>query len=432
MAPIYIESYGCALNFSEGEVMAGLLREAGHEITHSVKKADALIVNMCSVKTPTEHKILRRVRELHAENESRPIIVAGCIPVGGKKKIEAISKNISLVNTQNIQQIGSAVETALSGGRTVLLTKDKKKKLSLPKILRNPVVGIIPISSGCDLACTYCVTTILKGELWSYPAKDIRDEIVRHHTMGCREFWLTSQDNGAYYTDRVKRCMLPELLNGITELEGEFRVRVGMTNPVYVLDILDAFLDSFASEKIFKFLHVPVQSGNDRILGEMKREYTASDFKTLVKAFRKRYPESTLSTDVICGFPGETEEEFEETLELVREIKPEVLNISRFWLRDGTMAMHMPNQNHGSITKERSRKVTKLFVKISKESCEAWKGWEGIALVDEPGSKPGTVIARNNAYRPIVLKGNAKMLGKFVQVKITGAGPHYLFGELLK
>lgn len=407
--------------------MAGLVSGSGHEIADAPEKADALIVNMCSVKTPTERKIIKRVRQLSALE--KPMIVAGCLPIGGEHRISSISQHISLVNTQNLHRIVEAVDSALRGDHVEYLTKEKHPKLGLAKIRRNPIVSIIPISSGCDLACSYCVTTAIKGPLLSYPAKDIRDEITRGYKDGAREFWLTSQDNGAYYIDKTGKCMLPGLLNGIANLKGNFRVRVGMMNPGYIMDVLDELVDSFADERFFKFFHIPVQAGSDRILEEMKRGYTVKDFISVVRSFRKRYPESTLSTDVICGFPGETEEEFEQTLALLKKVKPDVLNISRFWPREGTKAARMPDHIHGSITKERSTATAKLFTDISRERCDSWKGWKGIALVDEVGSKPGTVVARNNAYRPIVLKAGKKLLGKFITVKITGAGPHYLLGE---
>lgn len=430
MTRVYIESYGCSLNLSEGEVMAGLLSNSGHKIADAPENADALIVNMCSVKTPTERKILKRVREL--STLKRPLIVAGCLPIGGKTALTGISPCISLVNTQNLHRIAEAVDTVLGGNHIEYLTKEKHLKLGLPKLRRNPVVGIIPISDGCDLACSYCVTTAIKGPLLSYPAKDIREEMTRGYSDGVREFWLTSQDNGAYYTERLGRCMLPSLLNGIAKLDGEFRVRVGMMNPRYIIEVLDGLAESFADERFFRFFHIPVQAGSDHILKEMRRGYTADDFLNVAGAFRERYPESTLSTDVICGFPGESDVEFEETLALLREVKPDVLNISRFWPRPGTRAARMPDQLHGSVTKERSSAAARLFAEISKERCAAWEGWQGTALVDELGTKKGTVIARNNAYRPIVLKGTKAMLGKFVQVKVTGAGPHYLLGKLLR
>ncbi len=428
MPRVYIESYGCSLNISEGEVMAGLLTDSGHHIVENPEESDILIVNMCSVKTPTETKILKRVKKLSVLN--KPLIVAGCLPVKGEKNITSISPHISLVNTQNLHHIPEAVDSALNGEHIEYLTKGKKKKLGLPKVRKNPIVSIVPISSGCDLACTYCNTTAIKGPLLSYPARDIRTEIRKGLKQGAKEFWITSQDNGAYYTERVGKSMLPSLLNGISALRGEFRVRVGMMNPGYIIHVLDELMDSFDDNTIFKFFHIPVQAGSDRVLEEMRRDYTAEDFISIVHRLRRRFPESSISTDVICGFPGESEEEFEETLALLRRIEPDVLNISRFWSREGTKADRMPNQLHGNITKERSQAATKLFKQISEQRCKTWLNWEGLALVDEIGTKQGTMIARNNAYRPIVLKGNKDLLGEFLTVRITESAPHYLLGDI--
>lgn len=434
MARVYIESYGCSLNMGEAEAMAGLLMERGHVPVDSPAEAELIIVNMCSVKTPTERKIVRRAREL--ARAGKLLIVSGCIPPDGERTFAAVSPQISLVGTPQLHRIADGVEAALAGKRVAFLERSERVKLGLPKVRAHPVIGIVPISSGCDMACGYCATRLVKGKLFSYPARDIREEIARHLKEGCREVWLTSQDNGAYGSERAGRSMLPGLLENVCALDCEFRVRVGMMNPGSIRDSLEALLSAFSSEKVFRFFHIPVQSGSDRILARMGRGYTIEEFRTIVRAIRERFPESTLSTDVICGFPGESGAEFKETLSLIHDVRPDVLNISRFWPRPGTPAAGLPEQVHGSVTKERSRELTALFRKISEERCESWLGWEGAALVDEPGTKPGTVIGRNNAYRPIALRcapsEEKVLLGKSVRVRVTGAGPHYLTGDLVR
>ena len=437
MARVYIESYGCSLNLSEGEAMAGLLLERGHVPVDSPAEADCLVVNMCSVKTPTERKIVRRVREL--AGAGKPLIVAGCIPPDGERTFAAISPQISLVGTHQLHRIADGVEAALAGKRVAFLERAERVKLGLPKVRRSQVIGIVPISSGCDLACAYCATRLIKGRLFSYPQQDILKEAERLTTEGCRELWLTSQDNAAYGSERAGRqgrSSLPDLLEAIAALPDDFRVRVGMMNPSSALAVLDRLLDAFASEKVFKFFHVPVQSGSDSVLAGMGRSYTVAEFRAIARVIRERFPESTLSTDIICGFPGETDAEFKETLSLLRDVKPDVLNISRFWPRPGTAAALLPDQVHGSITKERSTAVAALFKRISEERCAGWRGWEGQALVDEPGTRPGTAVARNAAYRPIAVSCGScdekVLLGKTVRVRVIGAGPHYLLGEIVR
>lgn len=402
-------------------MMAGLLRKEGYAIAASPEQADCVVLNMCSVKLKTERKMVRRAGELHMQ---KPLVVAGCIPPGQTfRRIPGIS----LVNTQNLHHIGRAVSAAVDGHAVAYISREERPKLGLPRIRRNPAVSIVPISTGCDLACAFCVTTIIKGKLQSYPMRAICDEVSRGLQEGCREFWLTSQDNGAYLTG-TGRSMLPELIRSVAALDGEFRVRVGMTNPVHVKGVLDSLLDAYEHANVYKFLHLPLQSGSDRILAEMGRGYTAREFLAIAAAFRARFPESTLSTDVICGYPGESEEDFRETMAALEELRPEMLHLSRYSPRDGTRAA-LQEQVHWGIVKERTRAGFRTFLGISAGRCAEWKGWSGRVLVSEEG-KPGTMVAHNDAYRQIVIPGDASLLGRFVNVRVTGVGRHYLRGEL--
>jgi tRNA A37 methylthiotransferase MiaB len=181
------------------------------------------------------------------------------------------------------------------------------------------------------------------------------------------------------------------------------------------------------SEKIFKFLHIPVQSGNNEILKKMKRSYKANDFKKIIKKLRKEIPEITISTDIICGFPGEKEKQFNNSIKLIKEVKPDVLNISRFWSRPGTEAEKMKNQVHGRITKKRSQILTKEFNKICTERNKKWLNWKGKILVDEKGQK-GSFIGRNYCYKPVVIQSKNNSIGKKINVKIIKTTNHALYG----
>jgi threonylcarbamoyladenosine tRNA methylthiotransferase CDKAL1 len=204
---------------------------------------------------------------------------------------------------------------------------------------------------------------------------------------------------------------------------------VGMMNPNHVLNMLDELIEAFKGDRIFKFIHIPVQAGNDEVLKRMNRRYSADDFRRIVKEFRKKIPKMTISTDIICGFPGETDEQFNDSVELIREIKPDVLNISRFWPRPGTAAEKMEGQLHGNITKERSTLLQKVHEEVSFEKNRKWIGWKGKVLIDEKG-KPGTntFIGRNYCYKPVVVKPGRKKinLGDFIEVKIKNVTGHDL------
>jgi MiaB/RimO family radical SAM methylthiotransferase len=244
---------------------------------------------------------------------------------------------------------------------------------------------------------------------------------------GCREIWVTAEDTASYRDGDVR---LPGLLDLITGLEGRFYVRVGMMTPNQAEPILDDLIEAYRSGKVFKFLHVPVQSGNDKVLKRMGRRYTVSDFRGLVAKFREAIPDLSLSTDIICGFPGETEEQFTDSVKLVKEIGPDTLNISRFWPRPGTEAAELDGQLHGRETKGRSRELSSLWRSLLAERNQSWVGWGGEAVIDEEG-RDGTMVGRNLAYKPIVVKSTVQ-LGDIVTVKITEAKGSYLVGEPLQ
>lgn len=414
MTKVYIENYGCSANKSNAEIMAGLLEKAGCIVLtdeKAGKHADIVIVNTCIVKGPTENKAVRRIKQIAESGKN--LIVSGCMPEAESSLVKEIAPDAILVGPQHVKDITKAVD--------IIVNKKKKKdfigaqheiKLCLPKHRYNKIIDIVQISEGCDGACAYCITRFAKGKLYSYPPEKIITEIRNSLEAGCKEIWLTSQDCASYEHG------LADLLYDIANIPGRFFVRVGMMNPNHVLPILDELVEVFKQEKIFKFIHIPVQAGNDEVLKNMNRKYKVEDFRKIVKRFREAIPKITISIDIICGFPAETEEQFEDSVELIKEIKPDVLNISRFWSRPGTAAENM-KQFPTRITKERSQKLTKVFHKVALEKNKAWIGWKGEVLIDEKG-KLGTMVGRNYAYRPVILKKGK--IGEFVDVDVKDVG----------
>ena len=242
-----------------------------------------------------------------------------------------------------------------------------------------------------------------------------------------REIWLTAQDTGAYGFD--KDYNLATLLEEVCKIRREFFVRVGMMNPQNALEILDQLVKAFDNDKIFKFLHIPVQSGNDGVLKSMSRFYSVNDFKRIVDSFRKIMPDISLSTDIICGFPGESEKAFEDSLKLIKEVEPDVVNISKFFPRPKTVAA-TKKQLSSQTVKARSREMSILCKDISRKRNRRWLNWTGRILLDEKGKK-SSIIGRNFAYKPVVLSGYVASLGKQVRVRVKKACPTYLVGELI-
>jgi len=426
MAKIFIKTFGCSANYNNSEIMAGLLIEAGHKIIDKSKDAELVIINTCTVKLPTENRVKRSIRNFLKLN--RKIIVAGCMPEVQKDMLKNISPKLSFVGVHHTKKIVNAVNNVINGSLVDLTGKRNETKLNIPVKRKNSIIQIIQISEGCNGMCTYCIVRLAKGKLFSYPEEEIIKQAKSAVKGGCKEIWLTSQDNSAYGQDI--NTNLVSLLEKIISIKGDFKIRIGMMDPNNLTLILDDLIKLIKSDKIFKFFHIPVQSGNDDILKKMERPYTIKEFKKIIKKLRKETPEITISTDIICGFPSETEEQFNDSVKLIKEIKPDVLNISRFWPRPGTKAALMKNQVHGRITKKRSQILTKEFNKICTMRNKKWLGWKGEILVDEIGQE-GSFIGRNYCYKPVVIKSKNNLLGKKVNVKINKTTNHTLRGTRL-
>jgi len=421
---VSIETYGCAMNKADSEYMAGLLMESGFDLCSTSDNPDIIIVNTCTVKTPTERKILKRLGVL--DEERRKVVVTGCMP-SVQPNISNVFKRFSFIGT-NIEDIVEAVEKTDNGKRFVRISNGVRR-IGLPKIRENRLIEIIPIASGCIGKCSYCIVKKARGSLKSYPMKDILESVKEAVSDGVREIWLTAQDTGAYGMDIKNKKGLPKLIKEIYRIDGEFMIRVGMMGPNHAIKMLDDLIGIYKNEKIYKFLHIPVQSGDDKVLKDMNRQYRIKDFIEVVSRFREEIPKITISTDVIVGFPTEDEKAFMNTVNMIKEIKPEVLNISRFWLRPGTEAEEM-RQLPTRITKDRSRIVNKIFIEYAKEKNREWIGWEGKALISEIG-KDNSFIGRNFAYKPIIIKTNKNIFGRFVNVKVDDATFYDLRGRIM-
>ncbi|MEM1673433.1 MAG: tRNA (N(6)-L-threonylcarbamoyladenosine(37)-C(2))-methylthiotransferase [Candidatus Bathyarchaeia archaeon] len=424
---IYIESYGCAANKADLEIMLAHIVNAGYKIINRIEDADIIMINTCGVKKPTEDRMLGRIRFFNGLN--KPLIIAGCLP---KINFEAVTKaapNFSaMLDPYSIDKILLALKAAESGERNKIFFSEKPiVKPAQPKIRLNRVIEIIPISEGCLGVCTYCCVRFARGRLFSYPKELIVDRIKSAIIDGAKEIWLTSQDNGAYGADIGTNFV--ELLKECSSLEGKFLIRVGMMNPNHVIKMLPELIETYKNERIFKFLHIPVQSGDNDVLKMMNRKYTVEEFKSIVESFRREIPEITIATDIICGFPGESRESFERTLQLIEDVKPDIINISKFFPRPNTPAARMKQLDSREVA-VRSRVATDLVSRISLKMNMRWIGWEGEILVDEKG--PGdSWIGRNYAYKPIVVRSQKNLLGEFINVKVTEAHVNYLEAEII-
>ena len=413
----YIETYGCTANQGNSQDLARALEDLGH-IPSSLKEADAVIVNTCAVTEKTERKVVRRLGLLQGER----LIVAGCLSVAVPESIRAIScrKRLGLLNRSSAAGISDLFnDNELPPGTSPDALPHDTSQLAAD------LCAVVNISEGCNGSCSYCIVTKARGNLLSRRVEDIVAEVEKLVALGTAEVQISAQDTAAYGSDIGTN--LGQLLERLVKIPGDFRLRVGMMNPNSASLIRDLLLRAYQSPKIYRFLHIPVQSGSDEILRNMGRRYSAASFLELVCAFRYAIPKITIITDVIVGFPGETDGDFIETMDLIKRLQPDKVNITRFSARPGTAAAQkydMPDR----IKKDRSREMTGLWQKIAAERNQQYVGEVLPARITERG-RDGTMKARAENYLGIVVKGRPK-LGSVVLVQVTDSNPFYVSGHL--
>ena len=424
---VYFESYGCPSNRSDLEIMLSEIVKAGYGIVDDLYSADVILINTCAVKGPTESRMVNRLRFF--KSLGKPVIVAGCLP---KINLSAVRKVLGgkfvALDPQSIDKITYAIEAAWNDCETLIFSDETPVKSDLNKLRLNPILEVIQIAEGCVGSCTYCCVRFARGRLRSFPVESILRRVKDAVRDGVKEIWLTAQDTGAYGRDLG--VDLTDLLEGICRIDGDFLVRVGMINPLWFRKMQNR-LENILREnrRIFRFLHIPVQSGDDGVLKNMNRGYNVKEFKRIVASLRENIPRISIATDVICGFPSESDEAFRNTVRLIETVKPEFLNISKFFPRPGTPMWGAKTLLY-SIVKERSKFLTDLHRKLGYDINRSWIGWKGEVLIDEKG-KGESWIGRNFAYKPIVIQSQENLLGKFLNVKIIDACSTYLKADIL-
>ncbi|MBS3066989.1 radical SAM protein [Candidatus Pacearchaeota archaeon] len=332
---VFIKTYGCQANISDSELLAGRLLAEGNILVDNEFEADKIIINTCSVKNKTQSKIIHYMNEIENKYADKLIEVGGCLPstINLKKRF----KNIYIIDTINTNKLN---------GNIIRTRKD---------------IGIVQISQGCLNYCTFCSTKLARGNLKSYRIGDIKRQFESLIKDGCKTIYLTSQDNGCYGKDIGTN--LPELIKELLSVGvfEDYKIRIGMMNPWHLRKVLSGLIEVYKDKRIQPFLHIPVQSGSEKVLKDMKRIHTVSEFKEAVQIFRKEIPNIDIATDIIVGFPTETEQDFQETYNLIKEVKPEVINVASFSSRPGTKAAQK-KQIPTEIVKQRTKKLNDLYL----------------------------------------------------------------------
>ena len=405
----FVESYGCTMNYGEGGRLSEIMTEMGHERSLDAESADIVILNTCTVVDTTEKKMIRRMSELR--KAGKEVVVTGCMAKVQANRIMIRLPGSLIIPPDRYPGFSSEIRERYGAG-----TSDTE------------IVGysnILPIAQGCLGDCSYCITKFARGRLSSYDPDEILTRFKTLIGSGVKEILVTAQDTGCYGFDIGTD--LPSLLRRMLESKGDFMIRIGMMNPNSLIEIADGLLEVMDDPRIYRFLHIPVQSGSDTILKRMNRSYSTEEFFSVVDKLRSVCPDVSISTDMISGFPGETDEDHQKSLELIRKLKADTVNITRFSPRPGTEAAMMEIV-HGRISKDRSAELTEMKNKVEYENNSKIVGRVERVLITENG-KDGTMIARTKNYRPVAIPADLP-IGSFIDVEITGCESTYLIGKL--
>lgn len=399
---IYFESYGCTLNKSESGLYVNKLLQEGGELVNTPEEADLSVISTCVVIKHTENKMLNRIQDLSLKSRVR---VMGCLPPVSAGTLEG--GNIETLKPLETRSFYSGDLDGID--------------------LREPsIFDGIPINQGCTGSCNFCISRVARGKLLSRNPEKIVEQVRMQLARGIGEVRISSLDTAAYGKDISFR--LPGLVNRITSLQGNFRLRVGMMEPKNTFEILDDLIDAYSSSRVFKFLHLPVQSGDDRILDSMNREYDAGTFYKIVEAYRRNFPDSTLSTDIISGYPGDDQESFENTLRLIERTRPEVINITRFSPRQFTRDFERKTPE-SNLVKRWTSEYSKLHRSLTSSIFQSHIGSLKEIFTTER-VKEGTTLGRDSAYRPVVLPGNLPLYSTF-GAEIVDSTDNYLIGKTI-
>ncbi len=399
---IFVESYGCTLSKSETGLYVNKMLNEGGVLVDSPEGADISVIGTCVVIKHTEEKMLRRIGEL---SDHSKVKVMGCLP-----PISA----------------GSLKDDRIEVIDPLEFRKFYTGKLDEIEIKEPSIFEGIPINQGCTGSCNFCISHIARGKLVSRRPEKIVNQIRMQLERNIREVRITSLDTAAYGKDIESN--LAELIKGITNIDDDFMLRVGMMEPRNTHDILDDLLNSLDNQKVFKFMHLPVQSGSNRILSLMNREYHREEFEAIVASFRERFRDSVLSTDIIAGYHGDDEESFNDTMNLLETTKPDIVNVTRFSPRQFTKDFSVKTPPSDKI-KSWTRSYAEKHKEILEGNMEKFIGKTRSIMITEKG-KEGTSVGRDLAYRPVVVPGVHETYSR-LECEIVGTGNTYLIGKVI-
>ncbi len=435
MAKLHLITYGCQMNEYDSERVAGLLRERDYELTADEADADVILLNTCAIREKAEEKVFSKLGELKRLKARRPGVVIGVMGCMAQLQQEAVLRRAPVVDlvfgSPAIARVGELVERARRERRPVLDTAEAP----LVKLTAKPAGGdrlkaFVTVMEGCEKHCTFCVVPRTRGRERSHPPETILAEIEGLVAEGCREVTLLGQTVNAYGRDLTPPTDLAELFRRVNDVAGLERIRFTTSNPYNLTPRLIRAMREV--DKVCEWFHLPLQSGSNRVLERMNRGYTRERYLELVDALRDAEPALALSTDVIVGFPGETDADFEDTIAMVERVGYDNVFVFRYSRRPGTPAAEMPEQIAEDVKAARNSRLLEVVQRVTAERSRLLLGRTMEVLVDGTSRKsPGELAGRTRCNRVVNFDGQGRAaIGAIVHVRVTDVLPHSLRGAL--
>ncbi len=427
----YIKTFGCQMNEHDSEKLAGILLDKGLEKAENEKEADIIILNTCAVREKPVHKVYSELGRFKRTNKI--IGVCGCVAQKEKKRLIEKMPHVSFVlGPRNIYKIHEALTKALEGNKSIYTEQNGRcpiTDLSFQIDRKNPYRAYITIMEGCDNFCSYCIVPFVRGREVSRPSKEIVEEAKRLAELGYKEVTLLGQNVNSYGKGLPEKIDFPDLLYKLHEIDGIEWIRFITSHPK---DFSDKLIDAILSlPKICEYIHLPAQSGSNRILDLMNRKYTKERYLEIVEKIRRSGKYFAFTSDFIVGFPTETKEDFEETLDLVKRVKYEGIFAFIYNPREMTKAYNWKDDVPLEIKKERLKILLEIQDRITEELSNSYVGKEVEVLLDEFDEKEGELTGRTRTFKIVKVKGDKSLLGNIVKIKITEAKMYELKGKIL-
>jgi tRNA-2-methylthio-N6-dimethylallyladenosine synthase len=433
MKSFHIITFGCQMNEHDSERMAGMLEAEGRCLSADPASADLVILNTCSIREKAEQKFfseLGRLRSLKEQNPNMKIAVAGCIAQQEGRSILARAPYVDIVfGPSDLAGLPSLVEAANTGREPAVSTKGDPAyhRIQFPTKRTDRIKAWVSIMYGCDNFCTYCVVPYLRGRERSRPAEHIVQEVSRLAAEGCKEVTLLGQNVNSYGKGLEDGADFPKLL-GLIQDTGIERIRFMTSHPRDLSDGLIAAVRDLP--KVCEAVHLPVQSGSDRVLASMNRRYTRADYLDRITKLRSAVPGIALTTDIIVGFPGESEDDFEDTVQLLTDVRFDNIFAFKYSKRPGTAALRLDGHMGDDVKEQRLAKILELQKEISLQKNRDMIGSVCEVLIDGPSKKGDAVCGRTHTNKVVNVHASADLIGTVARVEITSASLNSLNGTL--